>query len=186
MPETILEQLKRWLSDDKMWIGGFENVNLEIGKAGQRILVPFDDSQWDDGIIGQTQAPDSITRRYGLGAGWQFRLALKTRDVYEAYAWQFRSRYVVIDACNGFYLLDTETGEEACMGDGVDQEFYIPDYGAFSLETHTQEEFRKAWEEDANQNPEEYYEAYFNGPLDTTIDRGEELYYDAMGFEEEH
>ena len=60
-------------------------------------------------------------------------------------------RFTVIDTFNCYMLLDTVTGQEACMGDGVDQPF-----GEIGTE-----EFRQAWEKDANENSYEYFWARF-------------------------
>jgi len=68
-------------------------------------------------------------------------------------------RFTVIDGCNAYYLRDNVTGRgDACLGDGVDQDF---DLDLLFGGTGT-EEFRQAWEDEANECVEEYLEAYFD------------------------
>lgn len=60
-------------------------------------------------------------------------------------------RFTVTDACNGYYLVDSVTGLEVCLGDGTDN----------PIGTVGTEEFRLAWEKDANESVREYFEVYF-------------------------
>jgi len=61
-------------------------------------------------------------------------------------------RFEVIEGFNGYYLYDRVTGRPGvCMGDGVDEPF--GEIGS--------EEFRQAWEDEANLSAAEYFEAYF-------------------------
>ena len=69
-------------------------------------------------------------------------------------------RFTVNDGCNAFYLEDSVTGLSACMGDGVDQE----GFGEIGTET-----FRQAWEDEANENAHEYFEAYFTSLYELEI-----------------
>ena len=63
-------------------------------------------------------------------------------------------RLVAIEGCNGYYLKDTETGREACMGDGVDME------AGLHAEVGT-EEFLRIWQSEIDFNEAIYIEAYF-------------------------
>ena len=82
MREAALQKVRGWLEDGRTWVGGFENADLLHRDLGHRILVPYDDANWEYGVIGKTTAPDG---KYGLG--WRYLLDLKTRDAVEAVRW---------------------------------------------------------------------------------------------------
>ena len=68
-----------------------------------------------------------------------------------------KRRFRVVEYSSFFAVLDTQTGQEACMGDGVD-----------TLFTQTgktmrpgSEHFRRTWQRAMNENEPETLEAYF-------------------------
>ena len=65
------------------------------------------------------------------------------------------NRFTVVETFHDYRLIDTITGREACMGDGADR--IDPDW------THVvgTEKFRQAWEDEANEEAHEYFQAYF-------------------------
>ena len=88
-------------------------------------------------------------------------------------------RFQVIEGCNGYYLYDTITGREACMGYGVDQ-FTCPECGNTGYVVDGQgpdaitelcgcggifvpgtPEFLEMWQAEVNEHEAEYFEAYF-------------------------
>jgi hypothetical protein len=66
------------------------------------------------------------------------------------------SRFECIETTSDFRVLDRYTGQEACMGDGVDQDYGSEDNPL----TVGMEGFREAWERDLNDSPDTL-EAYF-------------------------
>ena len=72
-------------------------------------------------------------------------------------------RLIVFSGCNAYYLYDTHTCREACMGDGVD---------VITQEEIGTEAFRRAWQKDANASLDVYLEAYFGIGRDASRQRG--------------
>jgi hypothetical protein len=66
-----------------------------------------------------------------------------------------QSHLTVIEGSSAFYLCHDETGTEACMGDGVDQEFNGLTVGMPG--------FLEAYQADVDSNTNMYREAYFGG-----------------------
>jgi hypothetical protein len=80
--ETPEQTFERWLSDGTTWIACFENHDLGHRDIGRRICIPYDDSQFEGGVVGSTRAPD----RADIGLGWRYLLQAKVRTVAEAIA----------------------------------------------------------------------------------------------------
>jgi hypothetical protein len=84
--EEAIQKVREWLADGHSWVGGFENADLSHPDIGHRILVPYDDANWEYGVVGKTTAPDNKH----IGLGWRYLLDLKTRDAAEAIGWVLR------------------------------------------------------------------------------------------------
>lgn len=68
-----------------------------------------------------------------------------------------RHRFKVVEYASGYAVRDTKTGEEKWMSDGVDVLFGKND----KPRSPGTEAFRRDWEQELNENPEETAEAYF-------------------------
>ncbi len=81
-PETPAQTFERWLHDGTTWIACFENQDLGHRDIGRRVCLPYDDAQFEGGIIGTTRAPD----HQSIGLGWRYILKAKVRTAGEAVA----------------------------------------------------------------------------------------------------
>jgi len=95
-----------------------------------------------------------------------FRIILgsKRRNPMKKKRW---GRFEVVEHFNGYAVVDTVTGDEAWMGDGVDSVFYPGDTFTFgrAMSPGTKK-FRKTWEDDLNLNEAETLAAYFPDQYD--------------------
>ena len=80
MPESTKEKFERWLSDGTTFVGVFENHDLGHCDVGLRVAFPYDISQWDSAIVGQSRAPDTAQ----FGFGWRYVLIGKCKNADEA------------------------------------------------------------------------------------------------------
>lgn len=67
-------------------------------------------------------------------------------------------RFVVYSGATAFYVVDTVTGQEACIGDGVDTLFDEEGYARTDLDSQA---FVEDLAQDFNSNESEILEAYF-------------------------
>jgi hypothetical protein len=86
-----LEKIEEWLSDGDTWVGGFENLALDSVDVCGRVLFPFSNVQWDNGVIGETRAPDT-----GFLIGWKYVLQIKSKDAKDIHDWlYYRGKYEI-------------------------------------------------------------------------------------------
>lgn len=69
-----LAKLESWLTDPGDWIGVFECEAMDSQFLGERIAIPYTGESYDLAEVGKMSAPDSVTFKYGYGAGWKFIL----------------------------------------------------------------------------------------------------------------
>ncbi len=83
------------------------------------------------------------------------------------------NRFSVIETFHDYRLVDNVTGRSTGMGDGTDRDSWSQD----ALGSISAENFRQAWEDEANENTHEYFWAYFPDLYELEVWHDEDDWY---------
>ena len=137
----------------------FAHEDHDIAESMRRALirVEMDGSkhcEWNELEAAYNQKLEHST---GCGAPYEYNIWPIEIDIDELLEFKPEELFIVLDTCNGYYLVHNPSAEVACMGDGVDIQFIYKR----ELVSCGQQGFVEAWQDFINGDPATYLAAYF-------------------------